>query len=244
MENITNRYMKNILVENFGPEGQEQLLNAKVVVVGLGGLGSIVTQYLTAAGVGSLFIVDFDKVEISNLQRQILYREKHQGYGKAEKAVETLSELNSSTRIIHKNCRWEECADEILDFKADIIIDCVDAMGVKFGLNDFAVKHRIPLVHGGTVAMGGQLTTIIPGESGCLRCIFGDVEPDHTSSDDLGILGPVAGTFGSLQALEAIKYLAGMDDILTNKLLTMDLKRMNFKTIGYAAQKNCICKEN
>jgi adenylyltransferase/sulfurtransferase len=234
-----DRYKKNILVEDIGEQGQRKLLESKVAVVGVGGLGSAVATYLAAVGVGELILVEFDSVELINLQRQVIYDEETIGQGKAGVAKSKLSKLNSNITIKTYNSPWEEVKEQLINDKIDIIVDCVDNFKAKFALNDFAVVNRIPMIHAGVVAFGGQIITIVPGQTGCLRCLFPDRIPEETSSNIHGILGPVAGNMGTMQAIETIKYLTGSGKGLINRILFMDYRNSRFRTVEY--KKNEIC---
>ncbi|MBA3052747.1 HesA/MoeB/ThiF family protein [bacterium] len=235
------RYKKNILVKGIGEEGQKKLLRSKVAVVGIGGLGSAVSLYLSAAGIGELILVDNDTVDLNNLQRQILYDENSIGLPKTQAAKNRLKSLNSGIKIIPMNLSWKDAAAKLINAKTDIIVDCVDNMETKFDLNDFAILSNTPLVHSGVVSMQGQITTIIPGKTGCLRCLFPDKIPDNTSSDIFGILGPVAGNMGALQAIEVIKHITGAGKCLSNMILFIDYAENNFKTIKYEKNTDCSC---
>jgi adenylyltransferase/sulfurtransferase len=236
-----DRYIKNTLIEGIGEAGQDKLRSAVIAVVGAGGLGSAASLYLAAAGIGRLLIIDCDIVELKNLQRQIVYSEGTVGASKTEAIYQRLKELNSQIDIRGINMRWESSREVVSAEKVDIILDCVDDIGVKFKLNDFSVESGIALVHCGVVAMQGQITTVVPGRTGCLRCIFSDTAPDNTSSDVHGILGPAAGNMGTLQAMEAIKYITGAGMCLENEILFVDYRTNTYNKVGYKKNTNCIC---
>ncbi|MFC2061217.1 ThiF family adenylyltransferase [Elusimicrobiota bacterium] len=235
------RYQKNILIKGFGEKGQERLLNSKAVVTGLGGLGSAVAFYLAASGIGELIIIDNDTVNLKDLQRQILYDEESVGMNKTDAAAKKLKKLNSDIKITAFDSKWGNIEKDLLTEVPDIIVDCVDNNKTKFALNDFSVQSRIPFIHCGVVGMKGQITTIIPGKTGCLRCFFPDIVPEDISSDIEGILGPVAGNMGTLEAIEAIKYLTNSGDCLENKILFTDYKENTYEIVKYGKRKNCIC---
>jgi molybdopterin/thiamine biosynthesis adenylyltransferase len=236
-----DRYRKTTLIEGIGDEGQKRLLDSKVAVIGLGGLGSAAAFYLAAAGVGELMIVDNDTVALKDLQRQILYDEKTLGIKKPEIAKEKLAVLNSEIKITAFNSNFREIENDLVKKGLDVIIDCVDNNETKFELNDFAVRNKTLLIHSGVVGLNGQITTILPGKTGCLRCLFSDNIPEDMSSDTYGILGPVAGNIGALQAVEALKYLTGIGDCLFDKILIIDHEFNNHKLIKYEKKSDCIC---
>jgi adenylyltransferase/sulfurtransferase len=239
-----NRYKKNILVEDIGEKGQKKLLSSRVAIIGVGGLGSAVATYLAAVGIGELILVEFDSVELINLQRQVIYDEESIGQGKADVAKERLRKLNSDVSIKTYNSPWEEVKEQLIKDRIDIIVDCVDNFKAKFALNDFAVANKIPLIHAGVVALGGQIITIVPGQTGCLRCLFPDRVPEETSSNIHGILGPVAGNMGTMQAIEVIKYLTGSGNGLINRILFMDYRNSRFRTVEYQRNDSCrVCSD-
>ena len=246
---IKDRYNRNILIEDIGKEGQEKLKNAKVLVIGAGGLGSPVLFYLAAAGIGTIGIIDYDVVDETNLQRQIIHRTEDIGRNKALSAGEKLSALNPNVKVVIYDERFtEENAIEIIkgringytlkpvsdanpcfESEYDFIIDCCDNYKTKLLLNDTCVGLSKPYSHGAVVAMRGEVMTYIPGAA-CYRCVF-DTPPEDgklPTSSNIGILGAVAGLIGSIQATETIKYLVGMDDLITNRILIIDAKTMNF----------------
>lgn len=227
------RYSRQILLPQIDIEGQLRICAATVLVVGLGGLGSPVAMYLAAAGVGTLVLVDFDSVEISNLQRQIVHRESAVGVNKAHSASGTLAQINSETRV---DVLEEKLDDELADklFVAiDLCIDCSDNFTTRFLLNRMSVKHGKPLISGAAIRMEGQLTVFDPRreDSPCYRCLY-----DETGQEDLrcttnGILAPVVGVVGSMQAVEALKVLAGISGTLVGRLLLWDAANAEFRTM-------------
>ena len=262
-----DRYTRNILIENVGQEGQEKLRNAKVLVIGAGGLGSPVLFYLAAAGVGTLGIVDNDTVNISNLQRQILHRTDDIGRDKTLSAGEKLSALNPELKIIVYNERFtEENAIEIIEGRVagclvnsaperaedgsgpyiageyDFVIDCCDNYKTKLLINDICVGMGKPYSHGAVLAMRGEVMTYLPGTA-CYRCVF-EIPPEDGKlprSSEIGILGAVAGMVGCIQATEAIKYLVGMGGLITNRILIVDAKSMSFVSLKVKNRSNCCC---
>jgi Dinucleotide-utilizing enzymes involved in molybdopterin and thiamine biosynthesis family 2 len=230
MENY--RYNRNILIEGWGEEGQQKLKNSKVLVVGAGGLGSPVLLYLAAAGVGTLGIIDYDVVDISNLQRQIIHQTVDVGRNKIESAREKLNALNPDVNAIIYPEKLTEAnvSDVIKDY--DFIIDCCDNYAGKFLINDACVREKKPYSHGAVLALRGEVMTYVPGNA-CYRSVFDNPPEDGTAptSAQAGILGSIAGVIGSIQATEAIKYLTGIGELILNKILIFDGKTMSFYSL-------------
>jgi len=237
------RYSRQIMIPDLGGRGQIRLCQASVLVVGAGGLGSPAAFYLAAAGVGRLGIVDSDIVDLSNLQRQILHTTKDVGRNKVDSAKTRLNDLNADVTVeIHAARMTQDNVTELMR-PYDFIIDGSDNFDTKFLVNDAAVALGKPFSHAGIIRLQGQTMTIIPGESACYRCLFQEPPPpgEIPGCQQAGILGAVAGTIGSLQATEAIKYLIGLkEELLLNRLLTYDAKTMTFRVIQL--QPNLSCK--
>ena len=236
------RYSRQIMVPDLGGKGQIRLRQARVLVIGAGGLGSPAAFYLAAAGVGTLGLVDPDKVELSNLQRQILHATPDIGRQKVESASTKLNQLNPEVEVRPYPVRLEENnAAEILA-NYNFAIDGSDNFPTKFLVNDIAVKLGIAFSHAGIVRLQGQTMTVIPKKSACYRCLFKAPPPPEEilSCQQAGILGAVAGTLGSIQATEAIKYLTGFEEgLLTDRLLTYDAKAMSFHTVEVKRDPGC-----
>jgi len=204
------RYDRNISIPGFGEEGQERLLRSRVLIVGLGGLGSPVAFYLAAAGVGTLGLLDSDVLELSNLQRQVLHTTARLGEPKAASAHETLAPLNPDVRFQTLGTRLtEDNAGEIFA-EYDVVVECSDNFPTKFLINDMCLTHRKPFATAGILSLSGQGLFVVPGRSPCLRCAV--PEPPHgvPTTAELGVLGAVPGVLGSLEALEVIRYLIGL----------------------------------
>jgi adenylyltransferase/sulfurtransferase len=236
------RYSRQIMVPDLGGKGQIRLRQARVLVIGAGGLGSPAAFYLAAAGVGTLGIVDPDRVELSNLQRQILHATPDIGQQKVASAKAKLARLNPDVEITPYPVRLEEqnAVDIMTGF--DFVIDGSDNFPTKFLVNDTAVKLGLAFSHAGIVRLQGQTMTVIPRKSACYRCLFKAPPPPEEllSCQQAGILGAVAGTIGSIQATEAIKYLTGFEDgLLTDRLLTYDAKAMNFRSVEVKRDPGC-----
>jgi adenylyltransferase/sulfurtransferase len=228
------RYSRQIMVPDLGGKAQMRLCQSRVLIIGAGGLGSPAAIYLAAAGIGTLGIVDADKVELSNLQRQILHTTADIGRPKVESAETTLTKLNPDVEVKAYPVRFDESNAEQLAQGFDFIVDGSDNFDTKFLVNDVAVKLGIALSHAGIVRLQGQVMTVLPGKSACYRCLFKVPPPPEEilNCQASGILGAVAGTIGTIQATEAVKYLAGFEDgLLTDRLLVYDAKNLRFREI-------------
>lgn len=236
-----HRYSRNILLREIGVEGQARLCDARVLVVGAGGLGSPAALYLAAAGVGTIGIVDYDRVDTTNLQRQILHTTEDIGRAKVDSAAAAIRSLNPDVRVVPVNrmLRAENVLEIIRDYA--FVLDGSDNFSAKFLVNDACVLSGIPFSHGGVLGFTGQTMTVIPGESACYRCIFRQPPPAGTvaTCSEAGVLGSVAGMLGSIQATEALKYLAGAGQLLTDTLLQFDALTMRFRSVQLARQNSC-----
>jgi adenylyltransferase/sulfurtransferase len=230
------RYNRQIIIPEIGEDGQKKLKDAKVFLAGLGGLGSISACYMVAAGVGFLKIVDMDRVDLENLNRQIIHRTIDIGRPKTESAIEKLRELNPHCQIQPVQ---EEIRDgNIMDLTEDcsLILDATDNLEARRVLNRASILGNIPFVYGGVGGFNGMVTTLIPGETPCIECLF----PQKTiQTDRVGILGPVPGLVASIQSLEAIKIILGMDGLLKCRLLFIRGLDMTFKEIQVEKNPNC-----
>jgi molybdopterin-synthase adenylyltransferase len=237
------RYSRQIMIPDLGGRGQIRLRQARVLIIGAGGLGSPAALYLAAAGVGTLGLVDPDRVELSNLQRQILHGTSDLSQPKVESAKERISKLNPDVEIVVYPVRLEEDNAATIFCGYDFIVDGSDNFPTKFLVNDIAVSMDIAFSHAGIVRLQGQTMTVVPRKSACYRCLFREPPPPEEilNCQQAGILGAVAGTVGSIQATEAIKYIAGFEEgLLTNRLLTYDAKFMRFHIVEVARDIHCI----
>lgn len=225
-----DRYNRHILLDGFGAEGQEALLKSKVLLIGAGGLGSPCALYLAAAGVGTIGIADADVVSLSNLQRQVIHFSEDEGRMKVDSAKEKMQRLNPEVQVVtYPMFITEENALEIVG-QYDFVIDCTDSYTSKYVVTDACMKAGRPYAAGGVVGYGGQMMTHVPGTM-AYRDIFPD-EPlpeEVQTSAEIGVLGPAVGIMGSILSAEAIKYLTGVGELLTNKLLTFDCRTMQFQ---------------
>lgn len=236
------RYSRQIMVPDLGGKAQMRLRDARVLVIGAGGLGSPAAFYLAAAGIGRLGIIDPDNVELSNLQRQILHATKNIGQRKVDSAQATLTELNPDVDVKTYPLRFDETNAAEIAAEYQFIVDGSDNFETKFLVNDTAIKLGIAFSHAGIVRLQGQTMTVIPGKSACYRCLFKAPPPaeEILNCQASGILGAVAGTLGSIQATEAVKYLAGFEEgLLTDRLLVYDAKNMTFRDIEVKRDPNC-----
>lgn len=243
-EEQLERYSRHILLADVGVDGQEKLLQAKVLIVGGGGLGSPAALYLAAAGVGTIGIIDSDIVEISNLQRQVAHFTKDIGIAKVESAAEKMRAINPDVTVrTHKEYLCAANIKEIFT-EYDFVIDGTDNFPTKFLVNDACIFLGIPFSHGGILRFNGQTMTVIPGQTACYRCSFGNPPPPDAvpSCAQAGVLGAVAGMLGTIQATEALKFITGAGELLTNSLLSFDAKTMTFRKIKQSRQASCpIC---
>lgn len=243
------RYARHIIMPEIGSIGQEKLLNSKVLVIGTGGLGSPCTMYMAAAGVGTIGLVDFDKVDLSNLQRQVLHHTGDVGKLKVLSGKETINEINPDVNVVTYNelVNPQNIMDIIKDRDYDFIIDAVDNFTAKFLINDACVMLKKPFSHAGVTKLAGQTMTYVPGEGPCYRCVFKNPPPENLipSGKQTGILGVIPGTIGTIQATEALKYILGIGKLLTGTLLTYDSLTMEFRKIKLSRRKDCqVCGEN
>lgn len=215
--------------------------DSTVTIFGCGGLGCPAATYLAAAGIGKINLIDFQKPEISNLNRQVMHFEGD--IGKKDKSVslkDKLEQLNSSIEI--KSFSLEIGQKTIDKFKdCDVLVDCLDNFHTRYLLNEFSLREKIPLVHAAVEAYYGQITTIIPGKTPCIKCLFPNM-PDK--KEVFPIIGPTCGVVGSIEAMEVIKVLTGVGETLSGKLLIVDLKCMEFETINFKRKEDCsICSK-
>lgn len=242
------RYSRHIILKEVGAKGQRKLLNGKVLIIGAGGLGAPAAMYLAAAGVGTIGIADADEVDLSNLQRQIIHGTKDLGKAKVKSAKETMNEMNPDVTV--NTYRTFVTSENILELiqDYDFIIDGTDNFPAKFLINDACVMAKKPFSHAGIIRFQGQLMTYVPGQGPCYRCVFKNPPPKDVvpTCKQAGVIGAMGGVIGSLQAMEAIKYLIGIGDLLTGHLLTYDALTMNFRKIKLPpSSKDCgVCGEN
>jgi molybdopterin/thiamine biosynthesis adenylyltransferase len=234
------RYSRHIILKDIGMEGQEKILQGKVLIIGTGGLGSPVALYLAAAGVGTIGLVDGDVVDRTNLQRQVIHFTPDLGTPKVLSAKAKINQINPEVKV--NTYQTLALAHNILDLihDYDFIVDGTDNFPAKFLINDACVLAGKPFSHGGILRFDGQTMTHTPGQA-CYRCIFRDMPPKDAipSCSQAGILGAIAGMLGTIQAAEVLKYLTGKGTLLTNRLLIFNAFDMNFRTVKI--KKNPLC---
>ena len=234
------RYARHLSLPEVGVEGQTRLKSSSVLLVGAGGLGSPLGMYLAAAGVGHLILVDFDNVELSNLQRQILHQTADIGRPKVESARDALQRLNPDVQITIVNHQLE--GSELQDWitKADIVLDGSDNFATRFAINDACVATETPLVSGAAIRMEGQVAVFMNDGSGpCYRCLYKDEGELDMSCSENGVLAPVVGIIGSIQSTEAIKVLTGVGETLHGRLLLLDAQHMEWRSLKLKKDPAC-----
>jgi len=241
------RYSRHIILSEVGAKGQKKILDSKVLIIGAGGLGAPAALYLAAAGVGTIGIVDADDVDLSNLQRQVIHTTPDVGKAKVLSAQETMKAINPDITI--NTYRKFVDASNIMDLIADydFIIDGTDNFPAKFLINDACVLAEKPFSHAGIIQFKGQLMTYVPRTGPCYRCVFREPPPPNAvpSCREAGVIGAMGGIIGSLQAMEAIKYIIGKGDLLIGYLLTYDALKMNFRKIKLPYGSTCaVCGGN
>lgn len=234
------RYNRHLILDGFGPEAQSKLLQAKVLLVGAGGLGSPVALYLAAAGVGTIGVVDGDTVSITNLQRQVLHSTPDVGRPKVEVARERMQAINPDVQVITYETYLSEANALNLIRPYDFVIDGTDNFATKYLVNDACVMLGKAFTMGGISRYSGQLMTHVPG-SACYRCLFPEppAQRDVETCAMVGVLGSIAGMLGTVQATECIKYLSGVGELLTDSLLTFDALSMQWRRYGFAHRHDC-----
>ncbi|MCC6215748.1 MAG: molybdopterin-synthase adenylyltransferase MoeB [Polyangiaceae bacterium] len=243
-----DRYSRHLLMPEVGEAGQAKLLKGRVLLLGAGGLGSPAALYLAAAGVGTLGLVDADKVDASNLQRQILHATSRLGLPKVKSAETALRDLNPDVKVVSYEERLtSENVDRIFGAGWDAVIDGCDNFPTRYLVNDASLFHSIPVIHGSIFRFDGQLTTFLPRQGPCYRCLYPEPPPAHLapSCAEAGVLGILPGTIGILQATEAVKLLLGRGDVLSGRLLTYDSLKMTFRTLRLRRDDDCpACGKN
>ncbi len=246
-EEQLTRYSRHIILSEVGGKGQRKIAEAKVLIVGAGGLGSPLALYLAAAGVGTLGIIDPDAVDLSNLQRQVIHRTSDIDKPKVLSAQEKISALNPEVRVVPYIERFSAKNALELCGRYDIIVDGTDTFPAKFLINDAAVLSKKPLVHGGILRFVGQVMTILPGRSACYRCVFKEPPPPGVvpSCQEAGVLGTVAGLIGTIQGTEVLKIILGIGKPLTDRILTYDALLTRLREIPVRRNPSCaVCGDS
>jgi molybdopterin/thiamine biosynthesis adenylyltransferase len=241
-----DRYSRHVIMDEVGPDGQAALLDAAVLVVGAGGLGAPVIQYLAAAGVGTLGIADADVVERSNLQRQVVHGDGDVGRPKVESAADFVGDLNPDVDVrLHETRVTADTVDERLA-SYDMVVDGTDNFPTRYLLNDACMLAGIPLSQGAIYRFEGQISTF-SGEGPCYRCLFPEAPPEGTVPDcaTTGVLGVLPGTVGTIQATETVKWIVGIGESLGGRMLVYDAAEMTFETVTIRQNPDCpVCGED
>ncbi len=245
-DNQLLRYSRHILLPQVGIEGQQRLRDARVLIIGMGGLGSPAAMYLAASGVGHLVIVDHDRVELSNLQRQIVHTTPSIGQYKVESAQHTLQMLNPDVRITALATQLDDdaLAQELV--LADAVVDASDNFATRFALNRACVAHKTPLISGAAIRMEGQVAVFRAdrAHSPCYRCLYKEMDELGETCSQTGVLAPLVGIIGSIQAMETIKVLLNMGETLTGRLLLLDAYTMEWRSVRLRKDAQCpVCSQ-
>ncbi|WP_371378080.1 ThiF family adenylyltransferase [Thalassotalea aquiviva] len=239
------RYSRQMLLKEFGIEQQLQLKRSRVLIVGIGGLGNPCALYLAAAGVGKLFLCDGDHVDISNLHRQIMFQQQDIGADKVDVAAKNLSKLNNEIDIETIDQMMDK---ELLDYylpEVDLVLDCSDNLNTRYLLNEFALKHQTPLISASAIRFEGQLFIVNPKQpdSACYQCFYPKTKGEpNINCQTAGVVGPVLGILGSMQALEAIKLLIGLANV-SNQVKVFDGLINQWQSFNVHKRENCICAD-
>ena len=237
------RYSRQLVLDEIGSSGQKKLLESRVLVLGAGGLGSAAITYLARSGIGTIGVVDYDRVELSNLHRQIIHNTLDLNKPKVVSAKEKINKINPEVKLILFEERLAKTNIEKIFKDFEIIVDGLDSFKDKFLVNEYSVKLRKKLVHAGVIGFEGQVLTVMPGESACLKCFFPDNEPAdfRQSCKEIGVLGPCVGVIAALQATEVIKLILGIGELLTNRVLKYNaLNQIFYEFKIDDMNKNCL----
>ena len=235
------RYSRQVMLPEFDIAGQEALLNARALVVGLGGLGSPVALYLAAAGIGALTLVDHDTVEVSNLQRQIIHDQHSLGMAKVESAAQRIHAVNPDTDVRTIAAKLDDAALREAVGEADVVLDGTDNFAVRYAINAACIAERTPLVSGAAIRMEGQIAVFDPREvdSPCYQCLYREATDEALNCAQNGVTAPLVGIVGSVQAMEAMKVVASVGQPLTGHVLYLDAKRMEWRKLRLPKDPNC-----
>ncbi len=240
------RYSRQIMLPQVDYEGQQRLLNSRVLIIGMGGLGAPVSIYLAAAGIGELILVDDDEVDLSNLQRQIIHTTDRIGQPKVDSAAQQLHAINPDCQIrtIAHRLTGDELRQQVA--AVDLVVDASDNFASRFALNAACVAAQTPLVSGAAIRMEGQISLFSnQGDGPCYACLYHDEGEEEALCSENGVLAPVVGIIGSIQATEALKYLIGCGDPLAGRLMILDAMTMEWRTLKLKRDPQCsVCGEN
>lgn len=235
------RFSRQIMLPTMDVAGQQELVDATVLIVGMGGLGCPAAMYLSAAGVGHLIIADDDTVEITNLQRQIAHEQSNLGESKVSSAETTLKGLNPDVRITQIKNRLEGDLLEKVVVSADVVVDASDNFSTRFAVNQSCLKNKKPLVSGAAIRMEGQIAVFDSGnpESPCYQCLYSECGDDDASCSQNGVMAPLVGIIGSVQAMETIKLITGIGNSLVGRLLLLDATAMQWREMKLPRDPSC-----
>jgi molybdopterin-synthase adenylyltransferase len=240
------RYSRQIMLPDIDIEGQARLLESRVLIVGLGALGSPVSMYLAASGIGELVLMDPDRVELSNLQRQIVHADANIGISKVQSAERMLHALNPEVSIVGLERRFDEQTLHAEMGRVDAVVDATDNFAARFALNKACFKARTPLISGAAIQLEGQVS-VYPfnrREGPCYRCLYRDMTEPRGSCAENGVLGAVAGLVGCIQAIETVKLLLGFGETLDGRLLLIDARRMEIRAVRFKSDPECpVCED-
>lgn len=240
-DNALLRYSRQLMLPGFDVAGQLRLANAHALIIGAGGLGSPAALYLAAAGVGKITLVDDDVVELSNLQRQIAHQESSLGQSKVESAKNSIEALNNECQVEALSERFSESNWQERFSGFDVVLDCSDNFDTRFAVNRLCFAAGVPLVSGAAIRMEGQLAVYVPRDpkSPCYRCLYSEDGEDNLNCSTTGVLAPLVGVIGSMQALEAIKLIAGYGEPSAGKLLVYDALAMTWRRLNLPRNPEC-----
>ena len=223
--------------------GQESLLNANVLIIGLGGLGCPAAMYLASSGVGHLTLADDDDVDLSNLQRQIAHVTDNIGLPKVASAAQAILKINDNVIVTQLNSRLEGKALAQAISSADVVLDCTDNFSTRFAINAEAIQQKVPLVSGAAIRLEGQISVFDSRnqESPCYQCLYQEGDDLQLSCSESGVMAPLVGIIGTLQAMECIKLIAGIGKTLTGRLLFLDAQTMQFREVALKKNPDCVC---
>ncbi len=237
------RYSRQIMLPEFDYDGQQRLTTSRVLILGVGGLGSPAALYLAAAGVGELVLVDDDAVEVSNLQRQIVHRESTVGLPKVESAQRTLADVNPHVTVVCHSTRLAEPELSALIAEVDAVVDCTDNFSSRYLTNRLCVQHKTPLITAAAIRWEGQIMVVDPrqAEKPCYQCLYGEGQEQNLNCSETGIMSPVVGMLGTWQALETIKVLSGAGQALVGQLSVFDGLSGQWRQLKLPKNPDCGC---
>jgi len=237
------RYSRQIMLPQMDIAGQESLLNANVLIIGLGGLGCPAAMYLASSGVGHLTLADDDDVDLSNLQRQIAHVTDNIGLPKVASAAQAILKINDNVIVTQLNSRLEGKALAQAISSADVVLDCTDNFSTRFAINAEAIQQKVPLVSGAAIRLEGQISVFDSRnqESPCYQCLYQEGDDLQLSCSESGVMAPLVGIIGTLQAMECIKLITGIGKTLTGRLLFLDAQTMQFREMALKKNPDCVC---